>query len=142
MQSKIPLPTDNIYKFYALFGLLLLFASTFAFLSIHHSYNEQGYKNYVELKVLEELPDLTKEQEARKFILEKQNEISISDKKFFLDIIGFSVGVSIILIVFGFFQWHAKIQPIQDEIVSKQLEKLDVEIKLLKQQQSRSRLKK
>ncbi|WP_318487228.1 hypothetical protein [Photobacterium leiognathi] len=129
MQSKIPLPTDNIYKFYALFGLLLLFASTFAFLSIHHSYNEQGYKNYVELKVLEELPDLTKEQEARKFILEKQNEISISDKKFFLDII-------------GFFQWHAKIQPIQDEIVSKQLEKLDVEIKLLKQQQSRSRFKK
>ena len=23
MESKIPLPTDNIYKFYALFGLLL-----------------------------------------------------------------------------------------------------------------------
>lgn len=24
MENKIPLPTDNIYKFYALFGLLLL----------------------------------------------------------------------------------------------------------------------
>jgi len=24
MESKIPLPTDNIYKFYALFGLMLL----------------------------------------------------------------------------------------------------------------------
>jgi len=27
MESKIPLPTDNIYKFYALFGLLLFITS-------------------------------------------------------------------------------------------------------------------
>jgi len=59
MESKIPLPTDNIYKFYALFSLLLLIFSLGAFLYVQQSANEQVIAILPELEVLKEAKELS-----------------------------------------------------------------------------------
>ncbi len=132
MNSRIPLPTDNIYKFYALFGLLLLITTVLLFLFIYSSFQERSHERYVELKIFSSLEHLSVEQEARKEVLEAKEGIDKSDKAFYLKAISIFAAVSIILIIFGFIRWHTKVQPIQDEIAKKELEKISLEIKALK----------
>ena len=128
MESRVPLPTDNIYKFYALFGLALFLASIFAFLNIHSSYNERALERYVEVETLNGLAQLNLEQQLRKNVLEAQERIDASDKKFLISVLGGVLTVAIWLMGYGFYSWHTKIQPLQDEFMQKQLTKLGMEI--------------
>lgn len=52
MLSKIPLPTDNIYKFYALFGLLILLTTGVMFFIRHTEYNNMAFERYIPIEVL------------------------------------------------------------------------------------------
>lgn len=131
MHSKIPIPTDNIYKFYALFGLFMFLASGYVFIQIHFMYNDLAYKNFVEYEVLKDAKNPTKAQEAERVMHERKIEIAIANKKTFLRATGAFMGIAIYLMIFGFFKWHRVIQPIQDQIMKKQLEKLELEIKML-----------
>ena len=81
MQSRIPLPTDNIYKFYALFGLLLLIASIALFVSTYSTFQIRASDRFVELSVLSELKSPSIEQKAKKQLLEALTEVDKSDKK-------------------------------------------------------------
>lgn len=134
MQSRIPLPTDNIYKFYALFGLLLFLACIYAFVNIYQTYNEKLFKRHVEIQTLQDVKSPSAAQIATKEVLEKQSEIDSSDKKTYLNFIGIFLSVAIGLMIFGFHQWHTKIQPLQDEAFKKNLEKTELEIRALKKQ--------
>ncbi len=134
MQSKVPLPTDNIFKFYALFGLILFIATAFMFVQNHQSYNDKAFDRYIELQAFASIESLTKEQEAKKYILESQKDIDASDKKLFLNIIAIFFIISVALMFYGFMNWHNKIQPLQDEISKRNLEKLNYEIELIKAQ--------
>ena len=119
MHSKIPIPTDNIYKFYALFGLFMFIASGYVFIQIHFMYNDLAYKNYVEYEVLKDTKNPTTEQEAKKVIHERKMEIAGENKKLFLQLVGFFIAASLCLMAFGFYKWHRVIQPIQDKIMKK-----------------------
>lgn len=141
MQSRVPLPTDNIYKFYALFGLLLFLSCTYTFVNLQQSYNERAFKRHVELKTLQDLKELNATQSATKEILERQAKIDSSDKEFFLNSIAIFFSIAILLMFFGFHQWHTKIQPQQDEILKRSLDKVDIEIKLLKKQINQQSIK-
>lgn len=134
MQSKVPLPTDNIYKFYSLFGLFLFLSCVYVFVNLHQGYNQKAFKTYLELETLKSLKSLDATQIATKNILETQSKIDVSDKKFFLHAIGGVLGISLLLMSYGFYQWHTKIQPLQDKTIEKNLEKLDLEIRNLKTQ--------
>ncbi len=134
MNSKIPVPTDNIYKFYALFGLLLFLSCVYAFVNLYQDYNQKAFKRYIDLKTLESFKTLDSNQSATKFVLEKQSKIDAADKEFFLSVIGGAVATSWLLMAYGFYQWHTKIQPQQDRMAEKQLEKADLEIKILKKE--------
>lgn len=136
MQSKVPLPTDNIYKFYALFGLALSLALVYAFVNMHQSFNERAYKRYIDLEVLNSYEKLTPVQKATKAILENQKKIDASDKKTLIYAIGGTLGISILLIISGFYQWSSKIQPQQDKIIEMQIKKMALEIKALNKQTS------
>ena len=136
MHSKIPIPTDNIYKFYALFGLFLFLFSGYLFIQIHHSFNDIGFSHFVEYEVLKDIKKPTKEQDARKAILERKLEIAIVNKKTFLRAVGVFMGIAICLMAYGFFRWHKVIQPIQDEIMKKQLEKLELEIEAIRSEKT------
>lgn len=132
MESKIPLHTDNIYKFYALFSLLLLIFSLGAFLYVQQSANEQVIAILPELEVLKEAKELSTKDAVRKQILERQLEVIASDRKFFHRALGVLLGIAISGIWFGFMRWHRVIQPLQDEHTRIQLEISRLQLEKLK----------
>ncbi|MEH6348385.1 MAG: hypothetical protein V7785_25060 [Bermanella sp.] len=62
-----------------------------------------------------------------KFIETRVNG-QISDRDFLNKVLGAAIGISILLMSYGFRQWHTKIQPKQDEYFDLQLQKLKQEI--------------
>ena len=83
MYNRIPLPTDNIYKFYALFGLLIVIFSLGSFLYVNSVSNNLIYEYAEEFSKLKSLPReaLSLKEEVRLSLIEKKLNISESDKK-------------------------------------------------------------
>ena len=132
MQSRIPLPTDNIYKFYALFGLLVMLTTAIMFFIRHEDYNKAAFNRYIPLETLKQKNKLTSDEKLELFLLEQQSKIAKSDQSFefgiyFLCFIIVGAGMTI----YGFYNWHNKIQPRQDELLDLQIRKLKSEIKAL-----------
>lgn len=134
MNSKIPLPTDNIYKFYALFGLVLLISSFVLFFQTYTTFQERFFERYIALESLTNKKKLSANDLANKEVLETKSKIDESDKSAYLGFIGIFIAFSLFLIAYGFRKWHVKIQPQQDLVIQKQIEKLTLEIKALKKQ--------
>lgn len=132
MESKIPVPTDNIFKFYALFSLLLLVFSLGAALYVQQLANERVVSILPELEVLKQAKELSVESGVRKYILERQLEVNASDKKFFLQGLGALIGFSVFGLWYGFRRWHTVIQPLQDESAKVQLEIARIQLAKMK----------
>jgi hypothetical protein len=132
MESRIPLPTDNIYKFYALFGLLLLIFGLSATIYTTKSTNEFMSAAIVDLEELKSIAAPTAREDARRQILQRQMEVAKSDKEFFKWGSGGVGGVGLALMIFGFGKWHKEIQPTLDEIAQLQLIKLRREVECQK----------
>jgi len=132
MESRIPLPTDNIYKFYALFGLLLFVFSFGAAIVNNYSTNDQIFEIVVELETLKSLPNPNAVDVVKKGVLERKLEIVKSDKQFYKYAVAAIVAIATLMMLFGFERWHKQIQPLQDEVAKLQLEKLRAEIQELK----------
>ena len=138
MESKIPLPTDNIYKFYALFSLLLFVFSAGGVIYLTKSTNELVFKSWEEIEPLKAEKELSSEQKARKESLERQVEIAVSDRESGVKALGVIAAFAILGMVFGFSVWQKKIQPLSDETARTQLDiaklqrlKLEAELKAL-----------
>lgn len=132
MENKIPIPTDNIFKFYALFGLLLFVFSAGSIIYVVHTTNELAFQAALEVTALKQIPNPTAVETAKIQILEKRLGIASADKDFYLLSIQAMFIGSLVLMFYGFFKWHNDIQPLQDEVAKLQLEKLRYEVKLLK----------
>lgn len=132
MESKIPVPTDNIFKFYALFSLLLLIFSLGAALYIQRSANELAIAVLPDLETLKQAKELSPRDEVRMHVLDRQLEVSASDKKLFLQGLGFLMAISVVGIWHGFRRWHTVIQPLQDEHAKVQLELAKLQLEKLK----------
>lgn len=136
MENKIPVPTDNIFKFYALFGLMLFIFGAGSIIFVNHSTNELVFQSSIELGGLRQIQNLSPTDAAKKQVLEKRLEIASSDRKFFTWALGVLLSVGTILMYCGFRAWHTKVQPVQDEMMRLQLEKLRYEVRLLKHSSS------
>jgi hypothetical protein len=128
MENKIPLPTDSIYKFYALFGLLLFIFSLGATIYVSHSTNDLVFSSAIEYEILKAIEKPTATEIAKRQGIEKRVEIALADKKFFLYALGVLSGFGMLAMIYGFTKWHRDIQPIQDETAKLQLEKLKLEV--------------
>ena len=124
MDKFIPIPTDSIYKFYALFGLLLFVFSIGALLYVIKSTNELVFSSVIDIEIYKAIDKPTSVDIAKLTAAEKRVEIAVSDKKFFVRAISVISAIAIFSMAYGFRQWHTKVQPIQDEIAKLQLEKL------------------
>lgn len=134
MENRIPLPTDNVYKFYALFGLLLLIFCGTALLYVNQSANERFFSLYPQLEALKQLPKPSAEELAKITILKRSIEISMSDKDFFTHSIGALGGIALFLSGFGFYKWEKTIQPIQDRAAKAQAELIELQLVKLKRE--------
>lgn len=133
--DKLPLPTDNIYKFYALFGLLLFIFGAGAAVALQRGTNDSVYKLYVELESVRAPSaaptaalDLKGEKSIREALLERLIEVAKEDKKTLSTYLSVLIAFSILLTAAGFYKWHTQIQPIQDEMMRLQLQKLRQEV--------------
>lgn len=143
MESKLPVPTDNIFKFYALFSLLLFVFSIGAVLYIQQSTNQLAFENLEEVEALKQLETRTPQQDLRKALLERMLEVANENKGYFNKALGALIGLSICGMFYGFRKWHLDVQPVVDEAARVQLEisklqlaKLRAEVSHLEQRNS------
>lgn len=126
MNSNIPLPTDNIYKFYALFGLLLVISSILATIYVSNQIFSSGL-NLV--KQYEEIKQLTPEETPLTIsLIENQLKNLGANKNTQLQILGGIIGLGLALMIYGFWHWHHKIQPKHDKLLDLQIQKLEKEL--------------
>jgi hypothetical protein len=135
MESKLPVPTDNIFKFYALFSLLLLVFSVGAIIYVQKITNDLMVSTWVELDTLQQAKDLPLHDQARMSIIKQQHVVAKEDKKHFNQGLGGLIALAIFGIWYGFRKWHTEVQPLMDEsarvqlaIAKLQLERLQIEV--------------
>ena len=133
MESRIPLPTDNIYKFYALFGLLLIIFSLGARVAVNNNVwttaTTSAESAYAVLKL--NPGNLSSIDDKRVRIYQQRIDSAIDQARTFRHLLNGLGSVGCLLLVFGFRQWHTKIQPVQDEMLQLQVEKLRREVAAL-----------
>lgn len=130
MESRIPLPTDNIYKFYALFGLLLVIFGLGAFIYVSQSTNNLIYEVIVEYHALKNTPEEARSlvQEATFQVLDRKLDVAVRNKLVFMSAIGVIIAVGVYMLWYGFKVWHTVLQPMQDEITRLNIKKLKQEV--------------
>ena len=135
MENKIPVPTDNIFKFYALFGLTLVVFAFGATLYNHNAANALILATAGEIDALKHIESPTRSELVRLALLERQKEIAISDRKFFQWPLGAILAAGGYLLWYGYSKWQKLVQPRLDEmsrtelaIAKLQLEKLRREL--------------
>jgi len=135
MQNNIPVPTDNIFKFYALFGLLLFVFSCGSFLYVNQATNDALVGGIIELETLKQIEKPSHVESTKIAVLGKKIEITKTNEDFYLKAIGVLAGLAMMAMGYGFFKWHTEVQPVLDnsakiqfEISKLQLEKLRREL--------------
>lgn len=129
MNSSLSVPTDNIYKFYALFGLVLIVTSLFLFVLTYNFHYERATEMYLEIAKIESQEKISNYEKTKKEALEKRLEIDSSNKSFYISVILVFLFTGTALTIYGFRRWHKNIQPVLDEISLLELEKLKQETK-------------
>jgi hypothetical protein len=134
MENKIPLPTDNIFKFYALFGLLLLIFSVGATLFENHSTNEIIFAAIPELESLKQITQPSPADSAKMAVLQRRIEIAKADKSGMTYLLGGLMAAGVIVMGYGFRKWHIEIQPTNDRMANVQLEIAELQRDKLKRE--------
>lgn len=129
MDGKIPLPTDNIYKFYALFGILLFISSMAASLYLHKTTNELIFEIAVLVEELETKENPTRAEIKKREMAEKRVEIAVKDRKDINLALSLLFTFSGLLVTIGFWKWQTEVQPKQDRLLDLQIEKAEQELK-------------
>src|SRR5580658_8444623 len=106
LESQIPLPTDNIYKFYALFGLLLFIFSIGLCFYLGHATNDLLFQTIIEQETLKEIPNPSQAEKTKEQVLQRKIEIAVQDRTFDTRALGALGGVALVLMVYGFRKWH------------------------------------
>ncbi|MDL9997243.1 hypothetical protein QTI24_01430 [Variovorax sp. J22P240] len=128
MDNRVPLPTDNIYKFYALFGLLLFIFGIGAGIVQNKATNDFMVRSYIELESLKSIEKPTSVENLKATVLERMIDVETSDKQTFKWSLAIISAAGILLMIYGFHRWHTQIQPAQDELLQLQVEKLRREV--------------
>ena len=132
MENKVTVPTDNIYKFYALFGLVLFVFSCTAVIHVNESTNELILKEAPEIVALKQIDKASPVENVRLAALERKVEIAKANKDFFLGVLVLLTAVSLCMMGYGFTKWHTEVQPFLDRSARVQLEIAELQLMKLR----------
>ncbi|MGE8448229.1 MAG: hypothetical protein ACN6O1_18610 [Comamonas sp.] len=132
MLDRVPVPTDNIYKFIALFSLVVLVFSFWQMVSVTTASNAIVIKNYPEIVELQSLEVRTSAQEAKLAVLEREKEVVVKDRKLFVNILSWVIAFAFYGIIYGFWVWRREIQSMVDAQNKAQLELLQLQVEKLR----------
>lgn len=128
MQPSLPIPTDNIYKFSCLFGLVLIVSAIFAFVTSYSSSLDRTVK-YSEVVIpLEAKAERSKSEENLLAMNRKLIEVTKSNEKAANWAIGVLLAIGLGLSVYGARKWHEVIQDRDNQMAELQLRKLASEV--------------
>ena len=132
MDSRIPIPTDNIYKFLATFGLLLMISASTLTIYMYQTTNDIIFKNAAAIYDLElaELP--VENKEGRVKLMVQAVKIVTENRLYGTLFFGVLFVVGFFSSVVGFCQWYTRIQPGHDTTIRLQNEKLEAELAALR----------
>ena len=132
MIDRVPVPTDNLYKFYALFSLATLIFSLWGLLYLQRSTNDLLFDAIPRIEALKSEPSRSAEQNASLVILQKKYEVAVSDRRVLNGVLYGLFAVSLAVAIYGFSAWHSKIQPQSDAMARIQLELAQLQVEKLK----------
>ncbi|ELB2044562.1 MULTISPECIES: hypothetical protein [Vibrio] len=132
ISSNMSLPTDNLYKFLALFGLLLTVTGCYMFNSSYTNFNNEYISSIVELAKYESIEKPTPYELRQKEALEKIIELLKANKPFNLNVSMSVIIIGLITMFYGFYRWHYQLQPKLDELLDLQVAKSKLEVQQLK----------
>lgn len=136
MDPRIPVPTDNIYKFLATFGLVVMVVSLTLLFINGRTANQvifNSAKAYYDLKSSED-PLL----EEREKLLDRQVQIAVNNREHGKWLLAVVFAIGFYSSCFGFYRWFRKVQPVHDQISELQRQKLELEIRALNKAQQRT----
>lgn len=136
MDPRIPVPTDNIYKFCATFGLVVMVVSlTLMFLN-GRTANQvifDSSREYYDLKSRED--PLIVERES---LLDQQVKLAVDNREHGKWVLAVIFAIGFYSSCFGFYCWYTKVQPVHDEILELQKKKLELEVRALNKSKQRT----
>lgn len=124
MQPSIPVPTDNLHKFMATFGLVLIVFSVGAMIFAYNSAHRELISIAETYLALEDKTG--KSVQEMKELLEKRIDILASNRVFYLFLLTLPFAVGWVMAWTGFERWR-KLQPLHDELLELQVVKARIE---------------
>lgn len=122
MDNKIPLPTDSLYKFIALFSLSLVIGAFYLTFYASNSSNAVIYEHWGELAGLQSIEEPNAEQVERKRLLERKIDVAVEDRRTYVWLAGVLAAIGTLGVYIGFAFWIRKQQAVSDQIAQNQLE--------------------
>ncbi len=128
MTPRIPLPTDSIYKFYALSGIIFFITAVIMIYITQKNYNEQVYERYIPMQILSNKDVLNEKEELELEILKSKDKIEKDDRNIMMKLFSVVLSLAIICMMYGFFKWHTILQPSQNKLMELEIKKLEKEL--------------
>ncbi|MBL1274531.1 MAG: hypothetical protein COB30_000425 [Ectothiorhodospiraceae bacterium] len=128
MNSSLSIPTDNIFKFYAIFGLALLISSIIGASIIITSSNERVISYYEKIHSLKKDGKINNNEKELSDRYEQIIQTIITDRKFHGSSLMAIFLIGAIISIFGFINWHRKYQSKQNDLLDLQIEHMKKEI--------------
>lgn len=132
MTPSLSIATDNIYKFTCLFGLALIIAAIFSFVSMYSTSLDRKVKYMEVIILLEAKEQRNKADEDLLEMNKKLLEVAKSNDKTGNTFASAVLGIGIVLSAYGALLWHRNIQLRDDKLAQLQIEKLELEVSKLR----------
>ncbi|PSV88263.1 hypothetical protein [Photobacterium leiognathi] len=129
LSSSANIPTDNIYKFLTLFGLVLVIFGFYIFTSTNDNFNNKYIDSLISKSKLELIKDPNSYELKQIEALEKKIELLVADKPFYIRFSTIITAFGTFFMVYGFKKWYFDLQPKLDELLDLQLKKAKAEVK-------------
>lgn len=134
MLNSVPIPTDNVFKFYALFSLVLFIFCGAAGLAVVDRTQDVIFSSLVEIETLRQEQNSGKSNLAKIEVYETKMRRAEKISYPMVGLLAVCFAGSILGMVYGFGKWHTKIQPLDDEATRVQLKTAEVELETAKLQ--------
>ncbi|MDA0149541.1 hypothetical protein [Vibrio sp. LaRot3] len=135
-QANVTIPTDNLYKFLTIAGLLLMLGGGYLFNLSNERFNDEFIELVLRSSELNSIANPTETEKLEVIAIEKLISIKPSDKKLEQ---GVSVGMLVfgfVAMLIGFIRWFVFTQPNLDRFLELQVQKLELENESLKSKNS------
>jgi transketolase C-terminal domain/subunit len=132
MNPSLVIPTDNIAKFFCLFGLALVVVSVYAFVSTYTATLADKVRYSEAIIMLEAKTPLAKAEENVLKLNKRLLEVTIKNGEVANIAVGLLGGAGISISFLGLLTWYRRVQQRDDELAKLQIEKLKMEIAKLR----------